>query len=124
MYNCTLNTTSLPTENVRKYYSIIQSIQIANKCTSIKDHRGRDHMVVGFTTTYAISAYRYKVRRSNPTHGEVYSLQHYTIKFVSDLRQVSGFLWVLFHTRLSSTNKTDCHNITETLLKVALNTIP
>jgi hypothetical protein len=28
-------------------------------------------------------------------HGEVYSIQHYVIKFVSDLRQVGGFLWVL-----------------------------
>jgi hypothetical protein len=24
---------------------------------------------------------------SNPTHGEVYSIQHYMIKFISDLRQ-------------------------------------
>ena len=28
----------------------------------------------------------------NPTRGKVYSIQHYVIKFVSDLRQVSGFL--------------------------------
>jgi len=33
--------------------------------------------------------------RSNPVHGEVYSIQHYVIKFVSDLRQAGGFLWVL-----------------------------
>jgi hypothetical protein len=32
---------------------------------------------------------------SNPVHGEVYSIQHYFIKFVSDLRQVGGFLRVL-----------------------------
>jgi len=32
---------------------------------------------------------------SNPVHGEVYSIQHYVIKFVSDLRQVGGFLQVL-----------------------------
>jgi hypothetical protein len=31
----------------------------------------------------------------NPVHGEVYWIQHYVIKFVSDLWQVSGFLWVL-----------------------------
>ena len=31
----------------------------------------------------------------NPAHGEVYSMQHYVIKFVSDLRQVGGFLQVL-----------------------------
>ena len=29
---------------------------------------------------------------SNPANGEVYSIQHYVIKFVSDLRQVGGFL--------------------------------
>jgi len=42
-------------------------------------------------------------------------VQHYVMKFVSDLRQVGGFLW------FSSTNKTDRHDITEILLKVALN---
>ena len=49
-----------------------------------------------------------KVVSSNPFHGKMYSIQHYVIKFVSDLRQVGGFL---------------CHDITEILLKVALNTI-
>ena len=44
----------------------------------------------------------------------VYSIQHYVMKFVGDLRQVGGFL---HHT------KTDHHDITEILLKVALNTI-
>ena len=33
-----------------------------------------------------------KVVSSNPVHGEVYHIQHYVIKFVSDLTQVSGFL--------------------------------
>ena len=31
----------------------------------------------------------------NPILGELYSIQHYVIKFVSDLRQDDGFLWVL-----------------------------
>jgi hypothetical protein len=61
-----------------------------------------------------------KVVSSNPVHGEVYSIHHYVIKFVSDLRQVGGFLQVL---RFFPTNKTDRHDITEILLKVALNTI-
>jgi hypothetical protein len=42
------------------------------------------------------------------------------IKFVSDLQQVCGFF---AGTPVSSTNKTDCYDITEKLLKVALNTI-
>jgi hypothetical protein len=52
-------------------------------------------MVVRFTTTYAILAYHHKVVSSNPAHGQVYSIQHYVIKFVSVLRQVGGFLRVL-----------------------------
>ena len=63
-----------------------------------------------------------KVVSSNTVHGEVYSIQHYVIKFenlsVTPDRSVvfsgySGFLH----------NKTDRHEITEISLKVALNTI-
>jgi hypothetical protein len=36
-----------------------------------------------------------KVVSLNPNHGEMYSIQRYVIKFVSDLRQVCGFLRVL-----------------------------
>jgi hypothetical protein len=32
---------------------------------------------------------------SNAAHGEVYSIQHYVIQFVSDFRQVGGFLWMI-----------------------------
>jgi hypothetical protein len=60
-----------------------------------------------------------KVVSSNPAHGEVYSMQRYVIKFVSDLRQVGGYLRL----SLSSTNKTYHNYIAEILLKVALNTI-
>jgi hypothetical protein len=34
-----------------------------------------------------------KVVSSNSVQGEVYSIQHYVIQFVSDLRQVGGFLY-------------------------------
>ena len=61
-----------------------------------------------------------KVVSLNPVHGEVYSIQHYVIKFASDLLQVGGFS---LGTLVSSTDKTDRHDITEILLKVALNTI-
>ena len=49
---------------------------------------------------------------SNPVHGKVYSIQHYVIKFASGLRQVGGFLWVL-----------QFHDITEIVLKVAINSM-
>jgi hypothetical protein len=42
-------------------------------------------------------------------------VKHYVIKFVSDLRSLCPMV--------SSTNKTDRHDITEIFLKVALNTI-
>ena len=66
------------------------------------DRRGRDRMVVGFTTARAITA---KVVSSNPTHGEMYSIQHYV------------------STLVSSISKTKRHYIKEILLKVALHTI-
>ena len=52
----------------------------------------------------------------NPTLGKVYSIQHYVIKFVSDLRQVCGFLRAL---RFPPPIKVS----TTILLKVVLNTI-
>jgi hypothetical protein len=56
---------------------------------------------------------------SNANRGEVYSIQQYVIKFVSDLRQ-GGFF---SGNPVSSINNTDHHDITEILLRVALNTI-
>ena len=52
----------------------------------------------------------------NPAHGEVYWTQHYLIKFV---KWLATGLWL---SPVSSTSKNNCHNITEILLKVALNT--
>jgi len=49
----------------------------------------------------------------------VYSRQHYVIKFVSNLWQVCVFSDIA----VSSTNKTDRHDIAKILLKVALYTI-
>ena len=48
-----------------------------------------------------------------PVHGQLYSTQPYEIKFVSDLRQVGGFLRVL---RFLHQQKTDDQDITEILL--------
>ena len=62
-----------------------------------------------------------KVVSSNPAHGEVFSIQHYVIKFVSYLRQVGGFLAVFWFPLVP--NKPDRHDIAEILLPVVLNTI-
>ena len=32
------------------------------------------------------------IMSSNPAHDKVYSIEHYVIKFLSDLRQVGGFI--------------------------------
>jgi hypothetical protein len=69
---------------------------VLNFVNSIKQElggrHGHDRMVVRTTTTYTINAYH------NWCEFESWSergVQHYVIKFVSDLRQVGGFLWVL-----------------------------
>jgi hypothetical protein len=54
---------------------------------------GSDRMVVGFTTIYAISAYHNWCCEFKSRSGR--GVQQYVIKFVSDLRQVGGFLRVL-----------------------------
>ena len=84
----------------------------------LRGRRGRDHMVVGFKTIYAIGAYHRWCYEFESRSGR--GVQHYVIKFVSDLQQVGGFLLVL---RLPPTNKTDSHDITDILLKVALRTL-
>ena len=43
---------------------------------------GYERMIVGFTTTCAISSYHYLLVSSNPTHSDVFSKQIYMIKFV------------------------------------------
>jgi len=77
--------------------------------------QGRDRMVVGFTTTYAISAYHHWCCEFESQSGR--AVQHYVIKVVSDLRQVNGFLQAL---RFSPPIKTDCHDITEILLNMIM----
>ena len=62
-----------------------------------------------------------KVVSQNPKLGRVYTIKHYVIKFISDLRQVtlvSDFLGV------SSTKQTASHDITEILLKVVFRDRP
>ena len=82
---------------------------------------GRDRMVVSFITTYEISAYHHWRCEFGSRSCEVYSrsIQHYVIKLVS----VCGRSMFSPGTPVSSTNKTDRHDITEILLKVAFNII-
>jgi hypothetical protein len=61
-----------------------------------------------------------KAVRSNPAHDEVYSIQHFVIKFC---QWFAIGRWFSPGTPVSCTNKTDRYHITELLLKVALNTI-
>jgi hypothetical protein len=68
---------------------------LINTLNYIRGCSGHDRMVVGFITTEVVS--------SNPAHGDVYSIQHYVIKLVSDLRQVGGFLWFPPPVKLAAT---------------------
>jgi hypothetical protein len=76
---------------------------------------GHDRMVVGFTTTYAIGAYHHWCCGFDTHSGR--GVQHYVIKVCQWL--VTG----RWFSPVSSTNKTDRHDITEILLKMALKTI-
>ena len=102
--------------NVLDY--IVSILTMNSRQFFLWSRRGRDRMVLGFTITYVISAYHHWSCEFESRSG--WGVQHYVIKFDSDLRQVDGFSP---GTPVSYTNKTDRHDITEILLKVALNTI-
>ena len=70
-------------------------LQIHKTCGG---HCGGDRMVVGFTKVLLVQSVPIiiKVVSLYPVPDEVYSIQHYVIMFVSELREVGGgFLWVL-----------------------------
>jgi hypothetical protein len=77
-----------------------------------RDRRGRDRMVVGFTITCALSAYRHSSCEFQPRSWRSLSM--------TCARSVvfAGYSGFLHHT-----NKPDRHDIAELVLKVALNTI-
>ena len=54
---------------------------------------GHDRMIAGLTTTCAISTYHHWCCEFESRSER--DVPYYVIKFVSDLQQVPGFLWVL-----------------------------
>jgi hypothetical protein len=62
-----------------------------------RGRRGRDRMGLDLQLPVQSVPITTKGVSSNSVHGEVYSIQYYVIKFVSDLRQVGGFLRVLWY---------------------------
>ena len=79
--------------------------------------RGRDRMVVGFTTTCAISAYHLCLEFEPHYWWGVLD----TTSCDKVCQWLAAGRWFSPHTMVSSTNKTDRHDITEILLKWALN---
>ena len=51
---------------------------------------GHDRMVVRFTTTYAMATYHHWSCEFESFSSEMYRIQHYVMKFVSDFRQPSA----------------------------------
>ena len=82
--------------------------------------RGRDRMVVGFTTTYAISAYHHWCCEFESRSGRGVLDTTLCDKVCPWLATCQ---WFSPGPPVSSTNETDHLDITKILLKVALNTI-
>ena len=84
---------------------------------SILGRGGRDRMVVGFTTTCAISAYPHQSCEVEPR-----SWQGVLDTTLCDkvCQWFAAGQWFSPGNQVFPTNKTDRHNITEILLKVAL----
>ena len=92
---CLISSEQLFTISLRTIYFTLQTllslwhITFLNSYNITRGSHGCDHMVVGLTTTCAISAYHHWCWfESHSGRG----VQHYVIKFASDLWQVGGFL--------------------------------
>ena len=96
------------------------SVIIVGSQKEICGRSDQDHIVVGFTTTCAISAYHHK-------SCEFESCSWWGVLDTTLCDKVCYWLaagwWFSPGTLGSFTNKKDCPDITEILLKVALNTI-
>jgi hypothetical protein len=79
--------------NITTEVHLLKEMKAFTKCFLyiINIHQGalNDRMIVWFTTTYAISAYHHWCFEFKSWSGR--GVQHYVIKFVSNLRQVCGF---------------------------------
>ena len=104
--------------NIEKY--MIWKYQMAEKSLILyfwqceillRDHHGHDRMVIGLMTTYAICAYHHW-----SCEFETHSILDTTLCNI--VCQWLGTGW--WFSLVSSTNKTDCHDITEILLKEGL----
>jgi hypothetical protein len=84
-----------------------------------RGRRGRDRMVVGFTTTYAISAYHHWCEFKSRSGRGVLD----TTLCDKVYQWLATGQWFSQGPPVSSTNKNYHHVITEILLKVAFNTI-
>ena len=84
-----------------------------------RDRRG--HMIVGFTTTWAISACHHCSCEFESCSCEMYLKEHSVIFKVC--QWLAAGRWFSPGTPVSSTNKTDRQDITRMLLKVSVNTL-
>jgi hypothetical protein len=89
MFNATLNSISvlLMEENSENHQPVTHHWQtlLHNIVSSTHHHKWEFEL-----TTFVVLGTDCRV-----SHGKMYSIKHYVIKFVSDLQQVGGFLQVL-----------------------------
>jgi hypothetical protein len=101
-------------------FALLHQRKLCNEGISywnIKTNMPRGRMVVRFTITFAISAYYNWRCEFEPPHSGDTTLCDKACQWLAACR------WFSPCPPISSTNKTDRHDITEILLKVALNTI-
>jgi hypothetical protein len=102
----------------RTYYYLPLYYILLNQNNIYTTSRGSDLMVVGSTTTYAISAYHHWSCEFEPRSWQ--SVFDTTLCDKACQWLTTGWCF----SPVSSINKTDCHDITEILLKVALHHNP
>ena len=111
---------SLLTKQLCPWLSSAWAYLFSSSEIEMRSHRGCDHMIVGFTTICAINAYHHLSCdfESRSWRGVLYATLWYKI-----CQWLATGRWFSPGTMVSTTNKTDRHDITEILLKVVFNTL-
>jgi hypothetical protein len=124
LYNVVLS--SLNQQFVGSEPTSLNSLKLCASFTSIsfltRGCRGCDHMVVGFTITYIICMQSVPITTKVVSWNHIHQSWQGLLDITCD-KVCQWFVTGPWFSPFSSTNKTDRQDITEMLLRVALNTI-
>ena len=93
IHDCSLSCLGTDTSIISGRVKLVAVMHVLPRVGKVLKYLGKHqyykktlYMYIILNIMHIVNPHDTKVVSSNPVHGEVYSIQHYVIKFVSDLR--------------------------------------